>query len=182
MSDKNLAFPYSKAFLDLSIQENRLDLAHKDMQSLSKIGEENPELKLALQNPLIPLVKKKNILLQVMGNLSPATLKLLELLIEKERPGLVFTVADEFARLYREYLKIQAVEITTAQVIKPELEKEILAHLEKALAGKIEMTKKVDPELIGGLMIRIGDKRYDGTIRKSLLEVKKNLMEKRFHN
>ena len=47
---------------------------------------------------------------------------------------------------------------------------------------ELPVTEKVDPELIGGLMIRIGDKRYDGTIRKSLLEVKKNLMEKRFHN
>jgi len=182
MSEKNLAFPYSKAFLDLSIQENKLESSYADMLSIIDIGEENPELKLVLQNPLVSLEKKKTILLEVLKFLKPETKKLLEILIQKERAGLVFSVAQEFTRQYREYHKILSVSITTAQALKPKMEKEIRSHLEKVLSGKIELTQTVDPEVIGGLLIRIGDHQFDGTIRKSLLEMKNNLLEKRFQN
>lgn len=178
MSKKTLAFPYSKAFFDLESEENRLESAYSDMKIISQIGNENPELTLALENPLIPLEKKRILLLQVMRSLNPKTLNLVELLIQKERASLIFSVADEFSRQYREFKKILSIEITTAQSLKPALEKKIQTHIEKVLSEKIEMKKNIDPDVIGGLMIQIGDKRYDGTIRKSLLDLKKKLLEK----
>jgi len=178
MSEKSLSYPYAKAYLDLSKENGTLDMGLKDMELISQTGADNPELKTVLANPLHSLDKKRDILFSIFKALQPETKKLIEILFQKERPGLIFSVASEFISQYRVFKNIQRVEVCTAAPISSKLQDQILQELEKSLNGKVEIVHTVDPELIGGMVVQIGDRRYDGTIRKSLQNVKKSLMDR----
>ncbi len=179
--DKTIAYPYAKAFLEQSLAEDILENAYRDMESISKVGNENPDLVFALRSPLIHLSKKKEILKDVFEQrLHPKTLNLLYLLVAKERASFLFSVAAEFSRQYQEYHTILEIEMVTAFPINSVTENKLLNQLESKLAGKIKLRKTVDSDLIGGILIKIGDYRYDGSIRKNLVEVKKCLMQKSF--
>ena len=183
MSEQTIAFPYAKAFIEQSLLENWLEKANSDMELISRVGIENPALGQALKNPLIHLEKKRSLIVSVFSkSIESKTMKFLDILVQKERAGVLMAVAEEFSRQYREYHHIQAVEVITAFPLGPKLESEVLSHLEKELQQKVFLTKSVDSDLIGGILIKIGDRQYNGTIRKGLTEIRKSLMEKSFIN
>ncbi len=183
MGDLQVAYPYAKAFLDLSISNNRLDLAMGDMEMLKKVGIENPSLVQALKSPLIHRERKLEILVAIFSkNIQKETFNFLELILQKERIEWVFTMVDEFLRLYKSYLNMVEIEITTAIPLTKKLEDAILIRLKsdfikdfhKDFKGEMVLIKSIDPDLIGGMIIKIGDRKYDGSIRKGINDVKKS--------
>lgn len=183
MSDQSQAYPYAKAYLDQSLIENKLEKAYSEMILLLRVGEDNPILEITLKSPLIHISKKIEIVLAIFSTqLEERTMRFLKLILQKERSGLLFSIAMEFIRQYREYHNIIIVEVISPTILGKDIEEEILQVLKKQLPNKIELKKEVDPELIGGLILKIGDRQYDGSIRRSLREVKKGLLENSFLN
>jgi F-type H+-transporting ATPase subunit delta len=180
MSDESVARRYAAALFHQVRTKGTLTETLADMNRVSTLLKATPELGALIGHPLVTATRKKAAVETAFSKtVGAATLGLLHLLIDKRRSELLADVQIEFERLVREFQNvasasaISATPLTAAQ----------LTALEKALetrTGKdIELTTSVDPSLIGGVLVRIGDTVLDGTVRGNLERLREQLLVKK---
>lgn len=130
-----------------------------------------------LENPKIHFGEKTKIMSQRLEGISPLAVNLALLLVTKRRLGIVEELASEYGRLVDEHRGIAHAETTTAIPLDGEAKDRITQRLSDTVAKEILLATKVDPSIIGGLTIRIGDKLIDGSTKSRLLALKKSLVE-----
>lgn len=175
MINGSLARRYSQALFEIA-SETGLDQIDADLRGLTKMVEENGEVKDTLLHPHISLSDKKSIMDKLMGEeFGDITRRFLYLLIDRRRAYLLPFIQREFTRLADEAR--QVVEAKVASAI--ELSASQLDDLKKAIirmTGKeVRLVNEVRAELIGGVLIQIGDRVIDGTIAHSLEKMRENL-------
>ncbi len=180
MSVARIASRYAKTLVDLSIQQNKLDRVLEDVESFNTISKENKDFHNFLKTPIIHKDKKQGIIKKLFeSSYDDLTMKFLLLLIAKQREKFLPEIADEFILQYKALKHITTVKVTSAV----ELSKDVLAKIEKKLkegdlAGeKVEFETKVDPSLIGGVIIEFNDRVYDASVGHRLDKYKKNFGE-----
>jgi len=175
MINGSLARRYSQALFEIA-SETGLDQIDADLRGLTKMVEENGEVKDTLLHPHISLSDKKSIMDKLMGEeFGDITRRFLYLLIDRRRAYLLPFIQREFTRLADEAR--QVVEAKVASAI--ELSASQLDDLKKAIirmTGKdVRLVSEVRAELIGGVLIQIGDRVIDGTIAHALEKMRENL-------
>ncbi|AFQ46363.1 ATP synthase F1 subunit delta [Desulfosporosinus meridiei] len=175
MINGSLARRYSQALFEIA-SETGLDQIDADLSELTKMVEENGEVKDTLLHPHISLSDKKSIMDKLMGDsFGDITRRFLYLLIDRRRADLLPAIQREFTRLADEAR--QVVEAKVASAI--ELSATQLDELKKAIVrmtGKeVRLVSEVRAELIGGVLIQIGDRVLDGTVAHSLEKMRENL-------
>ncbi|KGK86617.1 ATP synthase F0F1 subunit delta [Desulfosporosinus sp. HMP52] len=175
MINGSLARRYSQALFEIA-SETGLDQIDADLSELTKMVEENGEVKDTLLHPHISLSDKKSIMDKLMGDsFGDITRRFLYLLIDRRRADLLPAIQREFTRLADEAR--QVVEAKVASAI--ELSASQLDELKKAIVrmtGKeVRLVSEVRAELIGGVLIQIGDRVLDGTVAHSLEKMRENL-------
>lgn len=174
MSSKSAA-RYAQSLLDYAIELNLLDQVKQDMQLISTTCAENRELELMLHSPVIKTDKKVSVFKAVFGKfIQEVTLKFLIIVTEKKREIQLLPIVKAFLSLYNLHNGIVAVQVTSAKPLTAQDQNEIVAAL-KGVNGKLEIESRVDPKILGGLQVRIGDQRIDASIRKKLSELKQEL-------
>lgn len=175
MINGSLARRYSQALFEIA-SETGLELIDTDLRELTQMVEENHEVKDTLLHPHISLSDKKSVMDKLMGDsFGDITRRFLHLLIDRRRAYLLPAIQREFTRLADEARQVveakvaSAVELSAAQL--DELKKAIVR-----MTGKeVRLVSEVRAELIGGVMIQIGDRVIDGTIAHSLERMRENL-------
>ena len=139
--------------------------------------QENPELWKFLNHPLVPPEPKKETIKQVFGSaLSKMVLQFLYVMVDRRREGALVCAIDDFINLVR---KAQGIEVAKIRVVKPLTdaeEKKLLASLEKLTGKKIDPLYYVDPSIIGGVVIQIGDRLIDGSLVRQLRDMHHDLL------
>jgi F-type H+-transporting ATPase subunit delta len=178
MKGTRAAIRYAKAFLKLAQEGKVLEEVVKDAKMVSSLIEESRDLELLLASPLVKAEKKHTILNQIFdGKVNHLTLKLINLLVKQKREVLLHLVCDELINIYNEINRIARVNVTTAVKLDEELKELLLGQLRKAYnLSSIELKETVDPELIGGMVMRIGDQQLDASIRRQLKDIEKELV------
>ncbi len=177
MSVSRIAARYAKPLLDLAIEKNELDGVLSDVKSIkSALG--NRDLFLLMKSPIIKADKKLSIAKSIFkGKVSDMVFSFIEIIIKKGRENILPEIVDEFISEYKTYKKITTVTLITAkELAKSELE----AIKGKLLASditeeQVEIHTAVDPKIIGGFIIKIGDKLYDASVLHKLEEIKKKI-------
>lgn len=174
MVDSRAASRYVRSLLGLAVEKNALDSVHQDMLLFTKVCEENRSFELMLQNPIIKHSKKREILEKIFeGKVHPLTMSVFEILTRKNREPILPGIAREFHAAYNFYKGIGRAYITTAVPLdnqsKLEFEKIVRQLSEKQ---EVELTEKVDKEMIGGFLLNIGDRQLDASIRNKLRALK----------
>lgn len=179
MLNPRLASRYAKSLLDLAMETKSIDATLKDVQLLQATIQSNPELGLVLKSPIIKGDKKEAIIQSIFGNqLSSLTRGFLRLLLSKGREGVLVEMLGAFIHQYKVMNHISQVQLITAAPVSASVQEIIRAKVAAALPGQtIDMTTKVAPELIGGYILEMGDKRVDASIRRDLQEIKKQFLE-----
>jgi F-type H+-transporting ATPase subunit delta len=140
-----------------------------------RVAGEVPELHELLRNPQVDRRAKANALDGVLADSDELVRNFLRLLAEKGRAGEVDEIAREFERLVaREQGRLE-VELTTAIELSDTDAKAIVGQIEKASGKKVEATRKVDPELIGGLVLQVGSRMVDASVRGRLERLRHEL-------
>jgi F-type H+-transporting ATPase subunit delta len=179
MANIKIAKRYAKALIEIAEEMNKLDKITKDVQFIDSLIKDSRELQLFLKSPIIKEDKKKEILKEIFSDsrVDPVTLKFILLLVEKNREDLLHDIVRTYRQLYDEKMGIVTAEITTAVEIsdseKKKIEKKIL---ELTRANKVNPIYKVDPSIIGGVIIRIGDTVYDASIRRKIQLLREQLV------
>jgi F-type H+-transporting ATPase subunit delta len=175
MSSTRAAIRYAKAILDMAHSKSAANEVSKDMGLIANTIKENKELSTFIQNPTLSVEVKQNALLEVFASANPVTKSLFRLLFENKRFELLETIALEYNRLFDIDNNIEIVKVTTAVTMTPDLETKVIAKIKEFSNKKIIIEKAIDPAIIGGFILRIGDKEYNASVANSLYVLKREL-------
>jgi F-type H+-transporting ATPase subunit delta len=174
MADSRAASRYIKSLLGLAVEQNALDQVHQDMLQFSKIADENRAFHLMLQNPIIKHDKKLAILNKVFkGRVHPLTLAFFDIITRKNREPILLGIAREFHNAYNSYKGIGKATVVTAIPLDANVRGEFEQLVKKYSDKKqVELIEKVDPEMIGGFVLHVGDRQIDASIKNKIKTLK----------
>jgi F-type H+-transporting ATPase subunit delta len=159
---------YAKALLDFAEGQGKLDEIIGDMDVLREACSNNPDLVNMLHSPLIKPEKKLTILNKIFEPiLSKTTMKFLGIIVSKRREGSIPGIAQSFREQVREHRGISLAEITTA-VPLDSAQRSRLKGIIEGIYKKVELKEIIDPDIIAGFSIKVGDKLYDETIESRI--------------
>ena len=165
MIGSRAAIRYAKAILSLSLDLKKADIVNNDMQLITSTIEENNELQLLLNSPVIKSEAKKSALMAIFDKkIDEASIGLINLLIENKRLSLLPEVSKQYTLLYDEHKGSQIAEVTTAIPLTDDLEEKVLAKVKELTGKKVSLENSIDPTIIGGFILRVGDKQFDASI------------------
>ena len=175
MSAGTVARRYGKSLLALSKEQNAVEAVEQDMRVLADVVRENRELSAILGSPVVRPEKKEAIVGSVFQGAQPLTASFLAQLARKGRAGLLAQMAEAYLALVREERGIVLAEVVTATPLNESSRSEIHALIGKIHEGVVELSEKVDPHLIGGFKLRVGDRMIDASVFQSLRTMHRNL-------
>ena len=174
MSVATVAARYAKSLLDLAQDQGLTETMHKDMQFFKKTVDQSRPLLLMLKNPIVRAEKKSAVLRAVFANrVSPVTMSFFQIIANKNREPIMDAIADEFIIQYNRLKGTERATIITTMPLTDALRQKFTAIVLKKTGGKVvELEEKIDPKLIGGYVLRLGDRQIDGSIRSQLNELR----------
>lgn len=173
MAGTRAAIRYAKAILDIAKENNSVDAVNADMTSIVNAIKDSAELKDFLQSPIIKGEIKFSSLKEIFTSAQKETKGLFQLLLVNKRFELLNDVALQFNALYDELNGIEVAKVTTAVPMTSELESKVLAKIASFSNKKITIENIVDPAIIGGFILRMGDKQYNASVANSLQNLKR---------
>lgn len=178
MSELTVGARYAKSLIDLAQEQNIVDAIKADMDLFLNTLKASPELKAVLSNPIIAHIKKIKILDDVFeGKVNKATIAFFKLMVNKGRGEVLYTTALEYINLYNIKRHITKAKVASATELSAANKQTLVAELQKAIGGTVELEAKVDPTLIGGFVLTVGDRQVDTSIAASLKKLKKEFAE-----
>ena len=170
MLNPRVASRYAKSILDLAIEKGQLEEVYKDMQYLQQLAKASPEFVSLMRSPVVKSdLKIKAINAVTQGKISPMTQAFTTLLINKTREGVLPEVILSFIEQYKAAKSIYPVKLTTATPVSEELKQQIMEQIRKTSdMVNIELETVVNPDIIGGFVLRAGDKLIDASISYDL--------------
>ncbi len=178
MKNSLAAKRYAKSLMGLAQEKNNLDSVYKDMMLINETIKKSNDLDLLLKSPVVNTDKKQQILLAVFGkNISKLSTLFLDLISSKKRESLIQLIASSFIEQYKNFKNIIVTEVTSAISLDNKQLNSIVSLFENTNNSTYEIVEKVSPEIIGGFIIRVGDKQIDASISKELRELKKTFNE-----
>ena len=175
MSSTRAAIRYAKAILDLASSKNVAEVVNADMKTIATTISGNTELSTFIQNPTIKVEVKENALLEVFVDSNAVTKGLFHLLFENKRFEILSEIALEYNNLFDQSNGVEVAKVTTAIAMDAALEAKVLAKIATFSDKKITIENIVDPAIIGGFILRIGDKQYNASIANRLQVLKREL-------
>jgi F-type H+-transporting ATPase subunit delta len=179
MNESKISVRYARALYMAAERGGVLESVGEDVRQLQDIYRNSGEFVLFLQSTVIRKSRKTELLHQLFeSRLHPLTMRFLLLLAENRRESRLALICINFIEIIREKQGIASVTVTTASVLSAEVVEDIRRLLALRTGKTIELTERIKPELIGGLVLRIGDLQYDGSIAHQLKKVKESLLNK----
>ena len=174
---KLIAKTYGDALYELAMEENKIDLFSQEVAALSAVMKENEDLTKLINHPKVIKEEKIQVMKNIFqGKISDELLGFVEISIQKDRFPEFQPILDYFIRSVKEYKKIGTAYVATAVELSKNQKKEVENRLlETTSYVQMEMEYSVDKSLIGGMVIRIGDRVVDTSIKNKLNELSKEL-------
>jgi F-type H+-transporting ATPase subunit delta len=173
MSELTVGARYAKSLIDLAQDENILEEVKNDMDLFISVVKSNHELYAVLRNPIISHDKKVKILDALFGGkVSKATLGFFKIMISKSRGEVLYFTGQEFINQYNIKKNIVKALVTSATPLSAANQKQIADIVAAEIGGHIILQTKVDPSLIGGFILTVGDRQIDASIASSLKKLK----------
>jgi F-type H+-transporting ATPase subunit delta len=168
------AIRYAKAVLEQANEGDLANVIFGDMQSVYDTIQGSKELRLVLKSPIIKSEDKKEALIKIFSGNSEVTKALIEVLTTNKRIELLGGVAESYINLYNESRGVKVAKVTTAVQLTQELNDVVLSKV-KELTGsdRVTIENTVDPNIIGGFILRVGDLQYDASIANQFENIKR---------
>lgn len=173
MAGTRAAIRYAKAILDIAKVNNTTDAVNADMTSIANAIKDSVELRDFLVSPIVKGEIKFSSLNEIFASVQKETKGLFQLLLVNKRFELLNAIALQFTGLYDELNGIEVAKVTTAFPITADLETKVLAKIATFSDKKITLENIVDPSIIGGFILRMGDKQYNASVANRLQNLKR---------
>ena len=173
MKHSRVTIRYAKALLQLSVEQKSLDSSYRDMVLLDSICSESKELSLLLKSPIVKTDRKLKIFNQIFGQkMNKLAMGFIRIIISKKREYLLEEIVKSFIDLYKKHNHVETATITTAVSISEGLKQRIVTYIKTQTNSQVELTEIVDKKIIGGAIIRLGDKQLDASVSTEIEELR----------
>jgi F-type H+-transporting ATPase subunit delta len=167
---------YAQAAFELALEKKDLESWQTGLEKIAELTADEAFLGV-MENPKVPFETKKKVLKELLGEINPLTLNLAFLLASKDGLRLAADVAKQYRLLMETHQGIERARITTAVPLTEKDRDVIFRRLGEMVSRKVLLETQVDPSVIGGLVVRIGDTLIDGSVRQNLETLKKTLVQ-----
>jgi len=173
----SLSRRYARAVIDLGQAAGNLDRMGEDLRTLAKAMKDSTELQSALTSPAIRRADRRRILDALLARIGAQahTKNLVYLLLDSERLGSLEGISREVDAMIQARSGRVSAEIISAKPLEPAQVSQITAALEQLSGKKIDVTRREDPSLLGGVVAKVGDVVYDGSLRTQLRAIREEL-------
>jgi len=169
---------YARAVFQLAVENGQLDTWSEDLRVVA-VALENAELAGLLDSPQVPASVKIDTVKQVLGDsVERLALNLVFLLAVRKLSHLVPGILDEYGRLVDAHGGIERAEVVSAVGLDDGQQSAILQVIEEIVGTEVRLASRVDPEILGGLIVRVGDRVIDGSVRARLRDMRRRIVER----
>jgi F-type H+-transporting ATPase subunit delta len=178
MSNETVARRYATALADVVIKSGETGTVKGELDAWQQMITSNAELENMLRNPVVQHLKKERVLEGLLERTNPSktTANFLRILLKNSRLADIATINERFAQVLEERSGSVSAEITSSRDLSENERTELRSNLEKLTGKKINASWRLDPELIGGVVTRIGSTVYDGSVKTQLETLKVELV------
>jgi F-type H+-transporting ATPase subunit delta len=160
---------YAETLLGAARERGALDRTAEEVDALRAVLRSTPRLADFLRSPRVPLDEKRGVLRRTLGErISAQTLRFLELVLERRRQDVLGDILDVFADRVRQLRNEEIVRVRSAVPLEAGLRRRLAEAFARATGRRILLEEEVDPELLGGIVVQVGDRRIDGSLRARL--------------
>jgi F-type H+-transporting ATPase subunit delta len=174
VAEKASARRYAQAVYEIALERQELDKWQSDLDMIAILGED-PALADLLENPRLRLDHKTRLIADALRGMSPMALNLVHLLVAKNRLHLTPDIAGHYRDLLDEYRGIERADVVTAVPLDDASRRNLEIRLGAVANKKVIIREEVDPELLGGVIARMGGKLLDGSVRHKLEALKEEI-------
>jgi ATP synthase F1 delta subunit len=172
---EEIAEVYARSLFEVAMEQNQLDEIHDELGEFSDVLSKNRKLQLFFFSPYFSSEEKKDGVAKVIEGGNEYFVRFLELLAEKHRLPVLFRIRREFDALWAKEQKLLEVSVTSAVKLDEETVTGIGKKIEEQTGNRVELASHVDPDLIGGLVIRVGNLVLDASVRNRLERLRRQV-------
>jgi F-type H+-transporting ATPase subunit delta len=172
---EEIADVYARALFEVARENDVLDRVHDELGEFADALDDDRNLQVFLFSPYFSSEEKKDGVRRIVSDADERTLNFLELLAERHRVPALFRIRRIFDSMWAEENKLLPVTVTSAVELDEELVKSIGERIEEQTGRKVELASKVDPDVLGGLQVRVGNMVLDATVRNRLEQLRKQV-------
>ena len=181
MNGSRAAIRYAKAILSFALEQQKEVEVNNDMLLVANTIQQSEDLQLLLNSPVLKTELKKAALKEIFSNKTTAlTIGLINLLIDNKRLPILGEVAKKYTVIYDSLKGIEVAKVTTAVPLTEELNQQVLNKVIEITGKKATIESIIDPDIIGGFILRIGDIQYDASIANKLQLLKRTFENESF--
>ncbi|MCC7303681.1 MAG: ATP synthase F1 subunit delta [Bacteroidia bacterium] len=169
MKGSRLAVRYAKSLIDLAVEKGKVEQVYADMKLVQKTCKESHELELLFNSPIVKTDKKQAILKALFdGKVDAITSAYFQLMASKRRESYIPAIAESYIEKYKVRKKILTAVITTAYGLDDDVRAKVMKLVKDSYSSEVELVEKVDKNIIGGFILRIGDKQDDTSLLRKI--------------
>jgi F-type H+-transporting ATPase subunit delta len=172
---EEIAEVYSRALFEVAKEHDVLDRVHDELGEFADALEENRELQLFFFSPYFSSEEKSEGVERIVDGGEEHFVNFLKLLAERHRMPVLHRIRREFERMWAEENKLLPVSVTSAVDLDQSLVKDIGKRIEEQTGRRVELSSEVDPEVLGGLVVRVGNMVLDASVRNRLEQLRKTV-------
>jgi len=174
---EEIARVYARALFEVATEQGKLDLVREQLGQFADALNENGDLRVFFFSPYFSTEEKKDGLHRALLDADPAIVNFLETLLERHRMPVIFRIRDEFQRLWDAENKLLPVEVTSAVDLDAATGKSIGERIGEQTGQRVELTSRVDPSILGGIVLRVGNSILDASIKHRLDQLRKHVAQ-----
>jgi F-type H+-transporting ATPase subunit delta len=174
---EEIARVYSEALFEVAQDKDSLDEIHEQLGEISDVLAENRDLQVFFFSPYFSSAEKRDGIKRAIDGANPELVNFLELLAEKHRMPALFRIRKRFDELWAKENKRLGVTVTSAVELDSQIVESIGAEIEKQTGQTIELQSEVDPEILGGLRLQVGNMVLDASIRSRLEKLRREVAQ-----
>lgn len=174
---EEIAQVYARALFEVAQDQDKLDLVREQIGQFADALNESNDLRVFFFSPYFSTDEKKEGLHRALEGADPAIVNFLEALLERHRMPVIFRIRDEYQRLYDAENKLLPVEVTSAVDLDEATVKSIGERIGEQTGQRVELTSTVDPSILGGIVLRVGNSILDASIKHRLDQLRKHVAQ-----
>ena len=172
---EEIATVYARSLFEVARERDQLDVVREQLGQVADTLEQDRDVAIFFFSPYFSTKEKEDGLKTLLVDAEPTFVNFLELLIENHRMPVLLRIRREYDRLWQEENKLLPVQITSAIALDEQTIERIGEQIGESAQRSVEMTALVDPEIIGGIVVRVGNSILDASIRNRLEQLRKQV-------
>ena len=172
-----LARVYARSLFEVALEQGKLDLLREQLGQVADALSEHRQLAIFFFSPYFSTTEKQAALVRVLDGADEALLNFLALLIENHRMPVIFRIRQEYERLWEEENRMLPVEITSAVKLDQATTDSLGRTIGERAGRKVTLATRVDPEILGGIIVRVGNSILDASIRNRLEQLRRHVAQ-----